>query len=225
MSSPNLESLLYSKNIAFHTQKRWTSWNFRKFPPRRVCSKCRVSGDHFHRMSVEERQSRANWWSIRGTYKVKTYTFWTGPIVRQEGNGSIPLKSLLKVFFACMFCVHVKKEQKSLTLSRTYRSWRQECDTLIQPNSLVLHGGLNMMARVKCSSEQGFLRSASASSMWGMCGEKEKSVSHPTSECSKLAQREYRRRHNNAARYVHWQRCGQNWNGQISDTNIPQSTW
>ena len=64
-----------------------------------------------------------------------------------------------------MFCVHVKKEQKSLTLSRTYRSWRQDCDTLIQPNSLVLHGGLNMMARVKRSSEQGFLSSASESPM------------------------------------------------------------
>ena len=64
-----------------------------------------------------------------------------------------------------MFCVLVKTERKSLTLTRTWRSWRQECCTLIRPNSLVLHGGLNMMARVKRSSEHGFLSSASESPM------------------------------------------------------------
>ena len=33
-------------------------------------------------------------------------------------------------------------------------------------------------------------------------------MSHLTSECCKLAQREYKRRHDNVARYVHWQLCG-----------------
>ena len=32
-------------------------------------------------------------------------------------------------------------------------------------------------------------------------------MSHLVSECSKLAQREYKRRHDNVARYVHWQLC------------------
>ena len=40
--------------------------------------------------------------------------------------------------------------------------------------------------------------------MWGGEGE---TVSHLVSECGKLAQREYKRRHYNVARYVHWQLC------------------
>ena len=41
------------------------------------------------------------------------------------------------------------------------------------------------------------------SPMCGMCREKGESVNHLTSECSKLAQREYKRRHDNVALYVH----------------------
>ena len=40
-----------------------------------------------------------------------------------------------------------------------------------------------------------------------MCGEKGESVGHLVSECSKLAQREYKRRHDNIARIVHWKLC------------------
>ena len=40
-----------------------------------------------------------------------------------------------------------------------------------------------------------------------MCGEKGETISHLVSECGKLAQREYKRRHDNVARYVHWQLC------------------
>ena len=41
-----------------------------------------------------------------------------------------------------------------------------------------------------------------------MCKEKGESVMHILSECSKLAQREYKRRHDNVARIVHWELCG-----------------
>ena len=41
-----------------------------------------------------------------------------------------------------------------------------------------------------------------------MCGQRGESVNHIISECSKLAQREYKRRHDNVARYVHWMLCG-----------------
>ena len=40
-----------------------------------------------------------------------------------------------------------------------------------------------------------------------MCGEKGETISHLVSECGKLAQREYKGRHDNVARYVHWQLC------------------
>ena len=42
------------------------------------------------------------------------------------------------------------------------------------------------------------------SPMCRMCAQKGESVSHLVSECTKLAQREYKRRHDNVARYVHW---------------------
>ena len=40
-----------------------------------------------------------------------------------------------------------------------------------------------------------------------MCNEKGESVGHFVSECSKLAQREYKRRHDNVARIIHWELC------------------
>ena len=42
-----------------------------------------------------------------------------------------------------------------------------------------------------------------------MCGAKSESVGHLVSECSKLAQKEYKRRHDNVARYIHWKLCEQ----------------
>ena len=41
-----------------------------------------------------------------------------------------------------------------------------------------------------------------------LCGEKGESVGHLVSECQKLAQKEYKRRHDNVARIVHWELCG-----------------
>ena len=40
-----------------------------------------------------------------------------------------------------------------------------------------------------------------------MCGNKNKTVLHIVSECSMLAQREYKKRHENVARYLHWRLC------------------
>ena len=40
-----------------------------------------------------------------------------------------------------------------------------------------------------------------------MCGQKGETVWHITSECEKLAQGEYKRRHDNVARIIHWELC------------------
>ena len=40
------------------------------------------------------------------------------------------------------------------------------------------------------------------------CGEKSESVGHLVSECSKLAQKEHKKKHDNVARIVHWELCG-----------------
>ena len=41
-----------------------------------------------------------------------------------------------------------------------------------------------------------------------MCGSKGETVAHEVSECGKLAQTEYEGKHDNGARYIHWQLCG-----------------
>ena len=41
-----------------------------------------------------------------------------------------------------------------------------------------------------------------------MCDKKKETISHFVSECETLAQKEYKRRHNNVARTVHWKLCG-----------------
>ena len=43
-----------------------------------------------------------------------------------------------------------------------------------------------------------------------MCGKKGESVQHITSGCEKLAQKEYKRRHDNVAKKVHWDICKKN---------------
>ena len=40
-----------------------------------------------------------------------------------------------------------------------------------------------------------------------MCGTKNETISHIVSECGKLAQKEYKRRHASIGKYVHWQFC------------------
>ena len=67
-----------------------------------------------------------------------------------------------------------------------------------------------------CSAQEQALRTnytkfyidkSSESPICRMCGEKAETISHLVNECSKLAQREYKRRHDNVARYIHWQLC------------------
>ena len=43
-----------------------------------------------------------------------------------------------------------------------------------------------------------------------LCGEKGESVTRIVCECEKLAQREYKQRHDNVAKVVHWKLCEKN---------------
>ena len=40
-----------------------------------------------------------------------------------------------------------------------------------------------------------------------LCEEKVETINHIISDCNKLAQKEYKRRHDNVARLVHWKLC------------------
>ena len=50
----------------------------------------------------------------------------------------------------------------------------------------------------------------SDSPMCRLCGKKGESVQHINSGCEKLAQKEYKRRHDNVAKNVHWDICNKN---------------
>ena len=50
----------------------------------------------------------------------------------------------------------------------------------------------------------------SDSSLYRLCREKGETVQHITSGCEKLAQKEYKRRHDNVAKKVHWDICKKN---------------
>ena len=50
----------------------------------------------------------------------------------------------------------------------------------------------------------------SESPLCRLCGKKGESVQHIKSRCEKLAQKEYKRRHNNVAKKVHWDICKKN---------------
>ena len=68
-----------------------------------------------------------------------------------------------------------------------------------------------------CSSQKQALRTnytrfhidhTAESPLCRMCGHKGETVAHVVSECGKLAQTECKGRHDNVARYIHWQLCG-----------------
>ena len=50
----------------------------------------------------------------------------------------------------------------------------------------------------------------SDSRMYRLCGKKGESVQHITSGCEKLAQKEYKKRHDNVGKKVHWDICKKN---------------
>ena len=55
-----------------------------------------------------------------------------------------------------------------------------------------------------------YIDRTSESAWCRLCGRKGESVQHLVSACEKLAHREYKRRHDNVAKKVHWDLCKKN---------------
>ena len=82
--------------------------------------------------------------------------------------------------------------------------WLQKCDLKTPSKAL------------KCSAQEQEIRTnyvkyyidkSVDSSSCRMCGETGETISHIVCQCSKLAKKEYKRRHNNVARMVYWKLC------------------
>ena len=52
------------------------------------------------------------------------------------------------------------------------------------------------------------INKSAESPLCSLCEEKGEIEGHLVSQCKKLAQREYKRRHDNVARRIHWLLCG-----------------
>ena len=63
---------------------------------------------------------------------------------------------------------------------------------------------------IRTNNTKIYIDKTNDSPMCRMCGERNETVSHIISECSKLAQKEYKRRHDNVGKYIHWKLCKKN---------------
>ena len=60
---------------------------------------------------------------------------------------------------------------------------------------------------IRTNAIKAYIDKSQEQSKCRMCGERDETVNHLVSECSKMAQREYKRRHDWVARRVHWEVC------------------
>ena len=60
---------------------------------------------------------------------------------------------------------------------------------------------------IRTNNTKFYIDKTTDSPLCRMCGERSETVSHIVSECSKLPQKEYKRRHDNVAKYIHWKLC------------------
>jgi len=60
---------------------------------------------------------------------------------------------------------------------------------------------------IRTNNTKFYIDKTSDSPICRMCGARNETVSHIISECSKLAQKEYKRRHDNVGKYIHWKLC------------------
>ena len=82
--------------------------------------------------------------------------------------------------------------------------WMRKADLKVETEALI------------CAAQEQALRTnyvkyhidrSAESPLCRLCGTKGESVNHIISECSYLAQKEYKRRHDNVARIIHWKIC------------------
>ena len=87
------------------------------------------------------------------------------------------------------------------------KSWSWLCKSDLKPETEALICAAQEQALrtnyIKCKID-----GTAESPLCRVCGEKGESVSHVVSECKMLAQKEYKRRHDNVARIIHWELCG-----------------
>lgn len=83
--------------------------------------------------------------------------------------------------------------------------WLQKSDLKSETEALIFAAQEQALRTnyVKCKVDKSI-----ESPLCRLCKEKGESVNHIICECKKLAQKEYKRRHDGVARFIHWELCG-----------------
>ena len=82
--------------------------------------------------------------------------------------------------------------------------WLRKCDLKIPSKALI---SFAQEQAIRTNYVKYHIYKSVDSPSCRMCGETGETISHIVSECSKIAQREYKRRHDNIATMVHWKLC------------------
>ena len=85
--------------------------------------------------------------------------------------------------------------------------WLSKCDLKIGTEALLRAA---QEQAIRTNYVKHHIDKTSESPLCRLCGKKGESVQHLVCGCEKLAQKEYKRRHDNVAKKVHWDFCKKN---------------
>ena len=100
----------------------------------------------------------------------------------------------------------VREMPEKVDKDKTWQ-WLSRCDLKIGTEALLCAA---QEQAIRTNYVKHHIDRTSESPLCRLCGTKSESVQHLVSGCEKLAQKEYKRRHDNVAKKVHWDLCKKN---------------
>ena len=101
----------------------------------------------------------------------------------------------------------LKKKVESKSNARTIHQGNDRGDLKVGTEALLCAA---QEQAIRTNYIKHHIHKTSDNPMCRLCGKKGKSVQHITSGCEKLAQKEYKKRHDNVAKKIHWDICKEN---------------
>lgn len=105
-----------------------------------------------------------------------------------------------------MYGQFVREMPENVDRDKTWQ-WLSKCDLKIGTEALLCAA---QEQAIRTNYVKHYIDKTSESPLCRLCGRKGESVQHLVCGCEKLAQKEYKRRHDNVAKKVHWDFCKKN---------------
>ena len=106
-----------------------------------------------------------------------------------------------------MYGQYYRDMSECADLKKTWQ-WLQKCDLKPETEALICAAQEQALRTKRTNYIKCKIDKTIESLLCRLCKEKGESVYHIVSECKVLAQREYKRRHDKIAQFVHWELCG-----------------